>query len=345
MGAAALRGAPARSRRASRCWRRSPRTAARCRNSTAPRACGCSRPRGGCRGRSGPSSGSWRRRSAAVIGRRRGRRDEALLDATGIRTGRRAPVFVTPPALASLIASPSLPAAPEPEPEPGGPEVGKVRKCYVCKAEYRRLHAFYDQLCPPCADFNYEKRAQTADLHGPRRARHRRPREDRLPGGDPAAPRRGAGHRHHPVPPRRRPPLRRRGRLPRVGGPPRDPRARPPAHPRGRALRPRARRARGEARLHPPQRLPDGAPPARLLRPPRRPGAGAARRAPRPGAPAAPRVPRGAPGPPRRPRGRPGAALADPRHARGPGAGREGRPLPPRRAGRRPAADRPPAPE
>ena len=45
--------------------------------------------------------------------------------------------------------------------------------CYVCKAEYRRLHAFYDALCPECAELNYEKRFQTADLHGPGRARHR----------------------------------------------------------------------------------------------------------------------------------------------------------------------------
>ncbi len=46
------------------------------------------------------------------------------------------------------------------------PELGSGRKCYVCKAEYRRLHGFYDQLCPPCGDFNYAKRQQTADLTG-----------------------------------------------------------------------------------------------------------------------------------------------------------------------------------
>jgi NAD(P)-dependent dehydrogenase (short-subunit alcohol dehydrogenase family) len=36
----------------------------------------------------------------------------------------------------------------------------------VCKQEYRRVHSFYDALCPPCAEFNYEKRFQTADLRG-----------------------------------------------------------------------------------------------------------------------------------------------------------------------------------
>ena len=40
------------------------------------------------------------------------------------------------------------------------------RACYVCKAEYRRLHLFYDALCPACAELNYEKRFQTADLDG-----------------------------------------------------------------------------------------------------------------------------------------------------------------------------------
>src|SRR5262249_5021745 len=33
-------------------------------------------------------------------------------------------------------------------------------------AEFRRLHHFYDALCPECAALNYEKRFQTADLRG-----------------------------------------------------------------------------------------------------------------------------------------------------------------------------------
>jgi NAD(P)-dependent dehydrogenase (short-subunit alcohol dehydrogenase family) len=40
------------------------------------------------------------------------------------------------------------------------------RACYVCKAEFRRLHFFYDAMCPDCADFNYQKRFQTAPLSG-----------------------------------------------------------------------------------------------------------------------------------------------------------------------------------
>jgi NAD(P)-dependent dehydrogenase (short-subunit alcohol dehydrogenase family) len=40
------------------------------------------------------------------------------------------------------------------------------RNCYVCKAEYVELHFFYDTMCPKCADFNYQKRFQSAPLDG-----------------------------------------------------------------------------------------------------------------------------------------------------------------------------------
>ena len=41
-------------------------------------------------------------------------------------------------------------------------------QCNVCRGEYLNAdrHHFYHQLCPRCADFNYEKRFQTADLTG-----------------------------------------------------------------------------------------------------------------------------------------------------------------------------------
>ncbi len=113
--------------------------------------------------------------------------DEALLDATGIRSGRRAPVFATPEPLAlespplfsisragprSLVV-PGVPPRPgEPRVEPSAPEhdegptLRTARKCYVCKQEFRRPHFFYDQLCLPCAELNYAKRQQTADLRG-----------------------------------------------------------------------------------------------------------------------------------------------------------------------------------
>lgn len=43
-------------------------------------------------------------------------------------------------------------------------QLPKLRSCYVCKARFRELHHFYDQLCPTCAGLNWEKRHQTANL-------------------------------------------------------------------------------------------------------------------------------------------------------------------------------------
>jgi NAD(P)-dependent dehydrogenase (short-subunit alcohol dehydrogenase family) len=82
--------------------------------------------------------------------------DRALVAGTGIRAAREAGVFVPPPRLLEA----GMPRADRPR------EVLKPRSCYACKAEYRLLHAFYDALCPSCAELNYEKRFQTADLRG-----------------------------------------------------------------------------------------------------------------------------------------------------------------------------------
>ena len=82
--------------------------------------------------------------------------DRSLLAGTGIRAARESEVFVPPPRLLGTGA----PKAERPR------EVLKPRTCYVCKAEYKTLHAFYDALCPACAELNYEKRFQTADLRG-----------------------------------------------------------------------------------------------------------------------------------------------------------------------------------
>ncbi len=38
--------------------------------------------------------------------------------------------------------------------------------CYICKEGYREVHSFYHLLCPKCAEFNYKKRSQRADLTG-----------------------------------------------------------------------------------------------------------------------------------------------------------------------------------
>jgi NAD(P)-dependent dehydrogenase (short-subunit alcohol dehydrogenase family) len=103
-----------------------------------------------------------RRREALVAA------DEAILDRTGIRTSRRAPVYPTPsPSLGGPRPFAHLPSSsPSSPPEADPPRVREARKCYVCKAPFHELHAFYDQMCPPCAAFNWDKRHQTADLRG-----------------------------------------------------------------------------------------------------------------------------------------------------------------------------------
>ncbi|AUX41428.1 oxidoreductase [Sorangium cellulosum] len=115
--------------------------------------------------------------------------DTAILDAAGIRVARREPVFRTPdapalspstavapvapavdPAAAPAVdpAAPAIDPADEPAPpsDAGAPELARPRKCYVCKAEFRKVHFFYDSMCTPCGDFNYTKRSQTAPLDG-----------------------------------------------------------------------------------------------------------------------------------------------------------------------------------
>jgi len=96
-------------------------------------------------------------RSLRAVQRRRAEaHDRSVLAGTGIRAAREAEVFVPPPRRLGT-------GAPEVE---RSREVRKPRTCYVCKVEYRTVHAFYDALCPACAEINYEKRFQTADLRG-----------------------------------------------------------------------------------------------------------------------------------------------------------------------------------
>ena len=88
--------------------------------------------------------------------------DTAVLERTGIRKKRLEPVFITPEPKALAEAGGSFSDA-EGWDEP---ELQNPRACYVCKQVSERVHFFYDQMCPACGDFNYEKRSQTADLRG-----------------------------------------------------------------------------------------------------------------------------------------------------------------------------------
>ncbi len=90
-------------------------------------------------------------------------REDAVLNSTGIRALRRKPVFSTPNYF-----------------PPGQTQAGDMsddaihttqhslepQHCYVCKQKYSTIHHFYDQLCPACADFNFAKRTELADLSG-----------------------------------------------------------------------------------------------------------------------------------------------------------------------------------
>ncbi|MEZ5458950.1 MAG: SDR family NAD(P)-dependent oxidoreductase [Steroidobacteraceae bacterium] len=88
-------------------------------------------------------------------------RDRDLIEQTGLRRQRRAPVYaplwLPPPSDAEAAAgAPDAPVA----------ALNRARSCYVCKSDYTQPHRYYDSMCVPCGDFNYAKRGQTADLAG-----------------------------------------------------------------------------------------------------------------------------------------------------------------------------------
>jgi NAD(P)-dependent dehydrogenase (short-subunit alcohol dehydrogenase family) len=73
---------------------------------------------------------------------------------TGIRTARENTVFTAP------LQIEFTPAQEETR------EYATPHDCYVCREKFTKIHHFYDTMCPKCADFNYAKRFQTADLTG-----------------------------------------------------------------------------------------------------------------------------------------------------------------------------------
>jgi NAD(P)-dependent dehydrogenase (short-subunit alcohol dehydrogenase family) len=95
---------------------------------------------------------SQKQRKAALA-----QREEKVLSNTGIRELRRKPVFSTPNYYLGTHTTP---------PEPEMPPAIDSRHCYVCKQQFTTLHHFYDQLCPGCAELNFFKRTELADLKG-----------------------------------------------------------------------------------------------------------------------------------------------------------------------------------
>jgi NAD(P)-dependent dehydrogenase (short-subunit alcohol dehydrogenase family) len=47
-------------------------------------------------------------------------------------------------------------------------QLNALTRCYVCKAHFREVDAFYHRLCPPCAEENRRRRDARADLTGRR---------------------------------------------------------------------------------------------------------------------------------------------------------------------------------
>jgi NAD(P)-dependent dehydrogenase (short-subunit alcohol dehydrogenase family) len=89
------------------------------------------------------------------------RRDQSRLNETGIRKLRQKPVFTTP----NVIPPPEFEQQ-EVMGESDFREVVEPQNCYICKRDYSTIHHFYDQLCPPCAELNFRKRTESANLRG-----------------------------------------------------------------------------------------------------------------------------------------------------------------------------------
>ena len=111
-----------------------------------------------------PDAEARRRLVRATVRKRKAeriKREDQTLERTGIRRLRRQPVFTSPnvfppPGYEERII----------EGEPDFREAVEPQHCYVCKEKYTTIHQFYDQLCPPCAAYNFAKRTELADLRG-----------------------------------------------------------------------------------------------------------------------------------------------------------------------------------
>ena len=88
-------------------------------------------------------------------------RDQSKLNQTGIRKLRREKIFTTP----NVLPPPDFQQR-EVGNDPEFREVVEPQNCYTCKQDYTVIHHFYDQLCPACAELNFRKRTESADLRG-----------------------------------------------------------------------------------------------------------------------------------------------------------------------------------
>lgn len=97
--------------------------------------------------------------------------DDAALDATSNRAKKRALRFpVAPPKLQLSAEHRDLLEQQAHNPGQESTSTAKhleaERDCYICKEAYTELHHHYDSMCPACAQLNWIKRCQSADLSG-----------------------------------------------------------------------------------------------------------------------------------------------------------------------------------
>ena len=92
------------------------------------------------------------------------RRDDSVLQDTGIRELRRKPVFTTPNVY--LLGDGASGSSSDAQREDDAPEAIVPQHCYICKQKFTTIHHFYDQMCLPCGDVNFAKRTDLVDLSG-----------------------------------------------------------------------------------------------------------------------------------------------------------------------------------
>ena len=112
---------------------------------------------------------SLRRREEEERTRAAKEHDQALLDTTGIRASARRYKRAEPPQpLLNDGLESKAPSEQTPHADDGASprDLHEARTCYVCKARFTRVHHFYDSLCSPCAELNWERRHQSVDLEG-----------------------------------------------------------------------------------------------------------------------------------------------------------------------------------
>jgi NAD(P)-dependent dehydrogenase (short-subunit alcohol dehydrogenase family) len=81
--------------------------------------------------------------------------DRKVTEQAGLRLQRRSPTY-----------APLWLERPKADGPDERPPLRQERACYVCKQPFVRAHRYYDSMCDACGEFNYAKRAQTADLSG-----------------------------------------------------------------------------------------------------------------------------------------------------------------------------------